>query len=164
MPIVGTRVSTMEKLPFGSPPLLNLQRGCAPQTPAGALDIWPALPLVVQGHISPTSVDNTVVALRCSSHICKIDPWGSSGPELENVLAAMLQAYPEITHMQSGAYDAPIVPELFLGRSGSAPRVQYLQLERIPFLGLLPKLLLSTIYLVQLHLYSILNLGTFHPR
>jgi hypothetical protein len=145
---------------FGSPRRLKLQLVCTPRTPT--LDVWPALPLVIQGHISSSSgVDNTVAALRRSSHVCKIDLWGSSGSESEKVLAAMQQRFPEITHLQLGAYDAPIVPDSFLG--GSAPRLQYLQLERIPFQGL-PKLLLSAIHLVQLHLYLIPQSGYISPE
>jgi hypothetical protein len=148
---------------FGSPRRLNLQLVCTPRTPARAtLDIWPALPLVIQGHISQTSdVDNTVVALRCSSRVCKIDLWGSSGSESEEVLAAIQQRFPEITHLQLGAYDVPIVPDSFLG--GSAPRLQYLRLERIPFPGL-PKLLLSAIHLIELHLHLIPHSGYISPE
>jgi hypothetical protein len=73
----------------------------------------------------------------------------------------MQQPFPEITHLKLGAYDAPIVPDSFLG--GSAPRLQYLQLERIPFQGL-PKLLSSAIHLVQLHLYLIPQSGYISPE
>ena len=147
---------------FGSPRRLNLQLVCTPRTPARALDIWPALPLVIQGHIFPTSgVDNTVVALRRSSYILKIDLWGSSGPASEEVLAAMQHPFPEITHLRLGAYDAPVVPDSFLG--GSAPRLQYLHLERIPFPGL-PKLLSSAIHLVELHLHRIPQSGYLSPE
>ncbi|KAF8495451.1 hypothetical protein F5888DRAFT_1804825 [Russula emetica] len=148
---------------FASPRRLNLQLVCTPLTPTRAtLDVWPALPLVIQGHISPTSgVDNTVAALMRSSHVCKIDLWGSSGLESENILAAMQQSFPEITHLRLGAYDAPIVPNSFLG--GSAPRLQYLRLECIPFPGL-PNLLLSTIHLVELHLHLIPQSGYLSPE
>ena len=147
---------------FGSPRRLNLQLVCTPRTPARALDIWPVLPLVIQGHISSISgVDNTVVALRRSSHIFKIDLWGSSGSESEELLAAMQQPFPEVTHLQFGAYDAPIIPDSFLG--GSAPRLQYLHLEFIPFPGL-PNLLLSSIHLVELHLHGIPQSGYLSPE
>jgi hypothetical protein len=148
---------------FGSPRRLNLQLVCTPRTPARAtLDVWPAFPLVIRGHISQISgVDNTVAALRRSSDVCKIDLWGSSGSESEEVLAAMQQPFPEITHLQLAAYDAPIVPDSFLG--GSAPRLQYLWLKDIPFPGL-PKLLLSAIHLVELHLHSIPQSGYLSPE
>jgi hypothetical protein len=148
---------------FESPRRLNLQLVCTPQTRARAkLDAWPALPLTIQGRIfSSSGVDNTVVALRRSSHVCKIDLWGSSGSVSKEVLAVMQQPFPEITHLQFGAYDAPIVPDSFL--SGSAPRLQYLQLERIPFPGL-PKLILSAIHLVELHLYLIPRSGYILPE
>ena len=148
---------------FGSPRRLNLQLVCTPRALARAtLDVWPALPLVIQGHISPSSgVDNTVVALMRSSRVCKIDLWGSSGSESEEILAAMQQPFPEITHLRLGAYDAPVVPDSFLG--GSAPRLQCLHLERIPFPGL-PNLLLSSIYLVELHLHGIPETGYLPPE
>ena len=147
---------------FGSARRLNLQLVFTPRTPARALDVWPAFPLVIQGHISPTSgVDNTVIALRHSSYTFKIDLWGSSGPASEEVLAAMQQPFPEITHLRLGAYDAPVVPDSFL--DGSAPRLQYLRLERIPFPGL-PKLLSSAIYLVELHLQGIPHSGYLSPE
>ena len=148
---------------FESPRRLKLQLLCTPRTPARATqEVWPALPLVIQGHVSPTTgVDNTVVALGRSSQVCKVDLWGSSGSESEKVLAAMQRPFPEITHLQLGAYDAPIVPDSFLG--GSAPRLQYLRLERIPFPGLM-KLLSSSIHLVQLHLHGIPQSGYISPE
>lgn len=106
-------------------------------------------------------MDNTVVALGRSSRVCEIDLWGSSGEESEKVLAAMRRPFPEITYLQLGAYDAPIVPDSFLG--GSAPRLQFLWMKDIPFPGL-PKLLSSTIQLVDLHLHGIPQSGYISPE
>ena len=96
-----------------------------------------------------------------SSRICKIDLWGSSGSESREVLAAMQQPFPEMTHLRLGLYDAPIVPDSFLGES--APRLQCLHLERIPFPGL-TNLLLSSIHLVELHLHGIPQSGYLSPE
>ena len=80
-----------------------------------------------------SSVDNTVVALRCTVAVTYVKST-SGGSESEMVMAAMRQPFPEITHLRIGAYDAPIIPDTFLG--GSAPRLQYLQLEHIPISGI----------------------------
>ena len=49
-------------------------------------------------------MDNTVVTLRRSSHVYKIDLWESSGSESERISTAM---QPEmVAHLQFGAYDA----------------------------------------------------------
>ena len=57
--------------------------------------------------------------------------------------------------------ETSVVPASFLG--GSAPRLQSFYLHRIPFPGL-PKLLLSAIHLVELHLYHIPHSGYFSPE
>ena len=55
----------------------------------------------------------------------------------------------------------PVVPKSFLG--GYAPSLDFLRLNGIPFPGV-PKLLLSTPYLVDLHLRNIPHFGYISPR
>lgn len=76
---------------FGSPHRLDLQLVCTPETPAkNTLDVWPGLPLLIQGIISSkSSVDNIVAALGGSNRICSIELCGFSGRQLELILPAM---------------------------------------------------------------------------
>ncbi len=59
---------------FGSPRRLNLKLRCTPKTPArDSLDVWPGLPLLIQGDIYEESdVDNIIAALERSDRVCKI--------------------------------------------------------------------------------------------
>jgi len=55
---------------FGSPRHLNLQLFCTTGTTARkALDIWPALPLLILDNVTNTSVDNIVAVLKYSNRI-----------------------------------------------------------------------------------------------
>ena len=150
---------------FGSPHRLDLQLVCTPATPAvDTLDAWPALPLLIQGTISSTlSVENIVAALAHRSRICGIELYGFPGWQLEKVLLAMRQSFPEMVYLLLHCEDetAPVVPDFFMG--GCAPRLRYLELERIPFPGL-PKLLLSAIHLIELHLSIIPHSGYISPE
>ena len=141
---------------FESPRRLNLQLLCTPEAPTrDKLDIWPALPLVVEGDMDTTSgTDNIIAALEQSNRVRRVllvnlEPW-----QLEEVLAAMQVPLPELRYLQLFSFvgTMPVIPDSFLG--GSAPRLQYFNLFGIPFPGL-PKLLLSATHLVQLHLSSI---------
>jgi hypothetical protein len=138
---------------FGSPRRLNLQLVCTTETPARhTLDVWPPLPLLIYGSNHPTpSVDNIIAALERSDRIREITLEYVTSSQLEEVWAAMQEPFLELTHLQLRAYDepVPVVPDSFLG--GFAPRLRYLNWDGIPFPGL-PKLLLSAIHLVTLHL------------
>jgi F-box-like len=150
---------------WGSPHRLDLQLVCTPATPAkDTLDAWPPLPLLIQGAISSTSsVDNIVVALGRSSRICSIELYGFSGWQLEKVLSAMQQPFPEMVYLLLHCEEetAPVILDSFM--SGSAPRLRYLELERIPF-PRLPKLLLSATHLIKLHLSIIPHSGYISPE
>ncbi|KAF8462789.1 hypothetical protein DFH94DRAFT_482492 [Russula ochroleuca] len=82
---------------------------------------------------------------------------------LGNVLAAMQEQFPVLTHLELSSSDeaVPAVPNSFLG--GYAPRLEFLWLNRIPFPGL-PKLLLSATHLVQLYLVNISDSGFISPE
>jgi hypothetical protein len=150
---------------FGSPHCLDLQLVCTPATPAkDTLDVWPALPLLIQGITSSTSnIDNIAVALGRNSRISSIELYGFSGRQLEKVMTAMRRPFPEMVYLLLRCEDetTPVVLDSFMG--GCAPRLRYLELERIPFPGL-PKLLLSAIHLIELHLSIIPHSGYVSPE
>jgi hypothetical protein len=149
---------------FGSRRRLNLQLVCTTKTPArDTLDVWPALPLLIRGHVSKASgADDIIAVLERSNRVCQIDLWVSR-PWLENVLATMQHPFPELTDLllDSDAESVTALPNSFLG--GSAPHLQCLRLTGIPFPGV-PELLLSTTHLVHLHLINIPHSGYVSPE
>jgi hypothetical protein len=145
---------------FGSPRRLNLRLYCGASTPVRqTLDVWPPLPIVI--HVLGTKTwdeGNIIAALEHNDRICQLIHVGT-----EKVLAAMQQPFPALTHLHIafGPESAPVILASFLG--GSAPGLQHLILERIPFPGL-PKLLLSATHLVNLHLVRIPHSGYISPE
>ena len=157
---------------FGSPRRLNLRLVCTTGTPArDTLDVWPSLPLLIRDRTEdvddsdhPTKdVDDIIAVLERSDRVVKINLFDLDDLELETVLAAMQMPFPELTHLMFRSNDGTvsILPNSFLG--GSAPRLQFLELQRIPFLGLL-NLLLSATHLVSLHLWDIPHSGYISPE
>jgi hypothetical protein len=155
------------RIVFGSPRRLNLRIMCTQKTPVrDMLDVWPAFPVLVS--IVPYSdlaegEDNIVAALERSDRIHRIELILSGSSPLKNVLAAMQEPFPELTHLrlQLGGEAVPVVPDSFLG--GCAPRLQSLWLYGIPFPGL-PKLLLSVTHLIHLRLECIPPSGYHSPE
>ena len=157
-------------LVFGSPRRLNLQLFCLPRMfERKSLDLWPALPLLIKGD-SPgygASLDNLITGLEHRHRIRQIDLnfltiYTTS--KIEKLWTAMQVPFPELTRLYlTFGYppDEPLLPDSLLG--GSAPRLQYLSLERIPFPGL-PKLLLSATHLVELYLCDIPHSGYISPE
>ena len=128
---------------FASPRHLNLQLVCKGGTPAkDALDIWPALPLIIWcfGYYRTGSVDNIIAVLERRGRVRQITLADVQSSDLEILLTAMQQPFSELTHLSLHCLGktVPVDPDLFLG--GSAQRLEYLLLEGIPFPGL-PKLL-----------------------
>jgi hypothetical protein len=153
-------------LVFGSPRRLNLQLFCTTRTPAReTLDVWPALPLLIQGSVDETLLDNVIAELEHSNCICqftlRVDCRTTS--QIEKFWAAMQAPFPELTIMcLSLSYrPVPVLPDSFLG--GSAPRLRYLALVAVPFPGL-PNLLLSATHLVYLYLHYIPHSGYIPPE
>ena len=153
-------------LVFGSSRRLNLRLVCTAKTPArDTLDACPVLPLFIRcyGDYPPERVDNIVAVLKHSDRVCQIILKGIPSFYLKNVSAMMQEPFPELTRLRLeslGKMD-PVLPDSFLG--GSAPRLQSFGLNRISFPGL-PKLLLSTTHLVDLHLFDIPHSGYFSPE
>ena len=149
---------------FGSPRRLNLQLHCGTRNPVRQmLRVWPALPIVIWDWSPTRAVDNIIAALEHNDRVCQIELGGVPSLLLENVLAAMQEPFLALTSLQLWSKDddeAPVIPDSFLG--ASAPRLQYLDLNRLPYLGL-PKLLMSATHLVTLHLLEIPHSGYISP-
>ena len=147
---------------FRSPHFLDLKLCCTPETPVkDTLDVWPALPLIIEGALDlSSSTDNVITALGQSNRVCQV---GLGGCKLGEVLAAMQVPFPELTDLQLWSEDETpvVIPDSFLG--GSAPRLRFLTLDSISFPGL-PKLLLSATHLVKLHLYDIPHFAYISPQ
>jgi hypothetical protein len=151
-------------LVFESPRRLSLQLYCTPETPAkDTLDVWPALPLIVEGGMVSSGTDNIIAALGQRNRVCRVSFWSLAGWQLEQVLAAMQVPFPELTYLRlySDGKTMPVIPDSFL--DGSAPRLEIFLLDGIPFPGL-PKLHLSVAHLVSLHLVNIPQSGYISPE
>jgi hypothetical protein len=154
---------------FGSPLRLNLALLCTTETPArDTLNVWPPLPLVIQStgyrtdsNFSTECVDNIIAALERRDRVCQISLMDVPNSHLEELLQAVQEPFPELTHLLLSSHGGPVIPDLFLG--GSAPRLQGISLDSVPFPGL-PKLLLSTTYLVDLSLQNIPHSGYLSPE
>ena len=149
---------------FGSPRRLNLRLSCDARTPVRKkIDAWPLLPIIVRGFgVEECGVDNIIAALEHNDRIHKVDLEGFPSLQMEKVLKAMQQPFPEMEYLQLySRSETEVVPASFLG--GSAPQLQELRLASIPFPGL-PKLLLSATHLAKLHLIYIPHSGYFLPE
>ena len=144
---------------FGSPRRLKLRLYCTSVTPArDTLDLWPSLPLLIQDSYIRKD-DEILTVLERSDRMVEIN---LNGPNLETVLAAMQVPFPELTRLVLCPEDGmeSDLPDSFLG--GSAPRLQWITLSRIPFPGI-PKHLLSSTNLVYL-LFNIPHSGYISPE
>ena len=150
---------------FGSPRRLNLRLWwCNRTLVEGKLDIWPPLRIVVRGddHYK-WGVGYIIAALKHTDRVWGIDLNWISSSQMERVLAAMQQPFPELTHLKLRPHGetAPNVPASFLG--GSAPQLRKLVLDRIPFPGL-PQLLVSATRLIHLYLWNVPHSGYISPE
>jgi len=111
-----------------------------------ALDVWP--PLLIMIHAYRYYNVWPYAALEHNDRICDLRLIIPSS-EWKNVLVSMQQPFPALTrlYLRTAGETAPVDPASFLG--GSAPSLQTLILDHIPFPGL-PKLLLSATRLVHL--------------
>jgi hypothetical protein len=163
---------TWRTIVLGSPHRLDLRLLCREKTPVKeTLAVWPPLPIVIMQDGQPTQMDNIILALEHNDRVCRIDLLDVMNPELEEFLAAMQQPFPALTELalwygyrlndEDEMIEMPVIPESFLG--GSAPRLQCLELARIPFPGL-PKLLLSATDLVTLRIRELPHSGYISPE
>ena len=152
---------------FGSPRRLKLRLYCTNRTPVREmLYIWPALPIVLMTQPRADGADydpdNTIAALEHKDRICQFIFHKFPRSLFEKILAETQQTFPALTHLVLvPGYTLPALPDSFLG--GSAPQLQTVSLDRIPFPGL-PNLLLSATHLVHLDLHDIPHSGYFSPE
>ena len=152
---------------FGSPRRLNLRLVCGVTTPVRETpDVWPPLPIVIRAYSDTTcDVGNIVAGLEHNDRICEMYIIDIPSSGREKVLAALQRPFPALTSLRfvflSQKENVPVFPASFLG--GSAPALQTLCLNSIPFPGL-PKLLLTATHLVDLSLWEIPHSGYFSPE
>jgi hypothetical protein len=149
---------------FGSPRRLNLRLYCSASTPVREmLDVWPPLPIVIRVIGPETWNEGSIIAaLEHNDRICELIFFNIPSSETEKVLAELQQPFPALSRLMfEFETEGLVIPASFLG--GSAPALQSLYLEHIPFPGL-PKLLLSATYLVDLNLQRIPHSGYFSPE
>ena len=151
---------------FASPRRLNLQLRCTyKRSVRKMLHIWPELPVIIENYSDGTvkGADNVVSALTLNARVSWIKLWRVSSSDLERFAAVMQDPFPALTDLQLTSSDetAPVISDAFLG--GSAPRLQSLDFDGIPFPAL-PNLLLSATDLVDLHLWNIPHSGYFSPE
>jgi hypothetical protein len=152
---------------FASPHRLKLQLLCTSKRPVkNMLNIWPELPIVIisrRGISKLRDVDNLIAALKQHNRVAKIDV-SAKNSLLKRVWAMeMNNPFSALTFLRlhSREINAPVLPDSFLG--GSAPRLQILSLDGVPFPAL-PNLLLSTRDLVELHLSNMPPSGYISPE
>ena len=83
-------------LVFRSPRRLDLRLYCTPKTPArDTLDVWPALPLIIDGLLGLSSgTDNIIAALEQSNRVRNVRfTLDITGRQLDEVLASMQVSY-----------------------------------------------------------------------
>ena len=152
---------------FASPRWLRLELRCTNKSPVKKmLDIWPALPIVIDAYITNSrrsGVANIIAALKRHDLVCRINIWGVPNSLLKS--AAIKRRFSKLTDLtlRSNEENAPAITDSFL--SGSAPRLRSLQFRGIPFpFPALGKLLLSTTDLVTLCLEDIPKSGIISPE
>jgi hypothetical protein len=147
---------------FGSPLRLRLYLYCTDTTPARkTLDVWPPLPIEISSSLGEDNEDNIIAVLEQHDRVFKIS-LSLTSLRRGRFDTTMQESFPALQDLQLWSEDSvQPLPDKFLG--GSAPRLHYLYLVRIPFLGL-PKLLLSCNDLAELYLYKIPNTGYVSPE
>ena len=158
---------------FASPRRLDLHLFCTYGTSVrNNLKCWPAFPIIVDYYpywdsdsgqsLAPDNDDNVVASLEYPDRVRCVEIAATSSL-LGKVARVMQEPFPALTllRLSSNDEDVPVLPSAFLG--GSAPRLQEICLDGIPFLTL-PTLLLSTSDLVVLKLDNIPNTGYISPE
>jgi hypothetical protein len=150
-----------------SPLRLDLRLECHAKTPVKkTLDVWPpTFPIVIDESRSrlPLSGANIIAALEHHDRVSEIY-LNTSSTVLKRLYRVMKKPYPVLTHLRlhiSNSKSAPVLRDSFLG--GSAPRLEYLYLEGIPFPAL-PRLLPFCHDLVDVRLEEIPNTGYVSPE
>ena len=155
---------------FASPRRLDLAIKFERSASSKALDIWPALPIVIWAYAiqSKEEVTNIIAALRERGRVRKIC-YGGEGRDIQHSLlkevAAIDEPFPALTSLYLFSSrqedDVTVLPDSFLG--GSAPQLRSLYLGGIPYPSI-GTLLSSTTNLVQLTLWKIPHSGYIAPE
>jgi hypothetical protein len=158
-------------LAFASPRRLNLRLVCTSTTPVKKmLDVWPTLPIVLHdwildsnAQLSIKNADNVIAALGHRDRLRQICLGFDSIPIFYACTAMMQESFPALSHLYllSRIGPAHVLPDSFLG--GFTPRLRTLVLSGIPFPAL-PKLLLSSSYLVDIRLWNVPHSGYISPE
>ena len=154
---------------LASPRRLNIQLFCTGKRPVKK-NIWPELPIILHARI-PTEgrprsqhVKNIVVTLKQQhNRICRITIRDIPNSLLKKFAAMKRTPFPTLTDVMFHPTRERAVPvrlDSFLG--GSAPRLQSLRFDSIPFPAL-GKLLLSSCDLSELTLDNIPHSGYISP-
>jgi len=166
--------SRWRRIILTSPHLLDLRLTCTERTPvAEMLDTFPSFPIIINyQHNAPPpyhiSQDwgNIFAALRHRDQARWISLSRLTSRLLGVFVTVMQEPFPALTFLELRSDDGTdetvqVLPNTFLGRS--APRLQYLILQGIPFPAL-PTLLFSASDLLSLHLTDIPSTGYISPE
>jgi hypothetical protein len=152
---------------FSSPRRLDLRLVCKPTTPVRkTLDVWPPLPIVINDYSPRTYLggDNITAALDHHDRVYEVTLLNLSSSLFGRLTAVTEGPFLALTKLTLQSYSiksAQVLPHTFLG--GSAPRLQSLNFDGIPF-PTLPKLIRSSNDLVSVRLWNISNTGYFSPE
>jgi hypothetical protein len=129
--------------------------------------IWPPLPIIIRdtGRLSMPEDYDFDAAIMHRSRVREIN-LHLTRSQLQRLALAMQEQFPSLIHLQLHFHGfdgrpALALPDGFL--DGSAPCLQSLELESIPFPAL-PKLLLSATDIVRLSLWDIPHSGYISPE
>ena len=152
---------------FASPNFLDLSLVCGSVTRVRRLGVWPPFPITITGSnwlkCKRRDLDALIVHRNRVRGICLLD---LESRQLQRLASAMWVQFPALTHLRLGYsrnWHSPALalPDGFLG--GSAPHLQSLELDFIPFPAL-PTFLLSSTNLVSLILLNIPRSGYISPQ
>ena len=156
---------------FASPRRLNLRLVCTSTTPVKKiLDIWPTFPIVLHewildsnAQLSIKNADNIIAALQHRDRLYQICLGFDSIPIFYACTTMMQESFHALSHLYllSRIEPAHVLPDSFLG--GFAPSLRTLVLSGITFPAL-PKLLLSSIDLVDVRLWDVPHSGYISPE
>ncbi|KAI0288633.1 hypothetical protein BC826DRAFT_971465 [Russula brevipes] len=154
---------------FASAHRLELRLLCTSKTPVRkTLDVWPALPIIVEDYgnqLWGLNASNIIAAFEHRSRICRIHLSSIPNSVLKQLSAAMKDPFPALIHLwlspDSDSEMVPVLPDSFLG--GSAPHLESLWLLGVPFPAV-PKLILSASDLGELCLLDIPHSGYISPE
>ena len=142
---------------------LDVRIDCGSRSTAvKALDVWPTLPITIEAMCNYKDGDGIIGVLEHRDRIIGIDLSGLSVSGLKTCTALMQEPFPILRTLSLSCNTnmPPVISEMFLG--GSAPRLQRIKLWHVPF-PTLPKFLLSTRGLVELHIKDIPSTGYISP-